>query len=73
VDIPQCFSYLNNGAIFGDWQTPKNSYHALLDDSRGGGRKAGVCVECGECEPKCPQNIPIREKLKEVVAAFETN
>ncbi|MCL2006920.1 MAG: aldo/keto reductase [Treponema sp.] len=26
---------------------------------------AGACTDCGECEPKCPQNIPIREQLKE--------
>ena len=32
--------------------------------------KATTCIECGECEPKCPQDIPIRERLKEVAAAL---
>jgi hypothetical protein len=28
-------------------------------------------VECGECEPKCPQNIEIRKELKAVSKAME--
>jgi hypothetical protein len=31
---------------------------------------AAACTECGECEPKCPQNIPIRERLKETAATL---
>ena len=29
--------------------------------------KAAQCVECGECENKCPYNLPIREMLSETV------
>ena len=32
------------------------------------GRRADACVDRGDCEPKCPQNIPIREQLKEMDA-----
>ena len=28
------------------------------------------CTECGECEEKCPQNIAIRERLKEAHRAL---
>jgi predicted aldo/keto reductase-like oxidoreductase len=26
---------------------------------------AANCTECGECEPRCPYHLPIREILKE--------
>ena len=29
------------------------------------------CVECGECEEKCPAKLPIIERLKEVVKVFD--
>ena len=32
--------------------------------------KAGACLECGECETRCPYNLPIREMLKKCAAAF---
>jgi predicted aldo/keto reductase-like oxidoreductase len=63
---------LNNAAISGNWEGQKAHYNYILADNREG-NKASECVECGACETQCPQHIPIREKLKEVVAAFETN
>lgn len=30
--------------------------------------KAGDCIECGECEPRCPYNLPIIDMLKRVHA-----
>ena len=32
---------------------------------------ASFCDECGECEEKCTQKIPIRKYLKEVQEIFE--
>ena len=32
---------------------------------------AGQCIECGECEEKCPYQLPIREMLVENIAFYE--
>ncbi|MBQ8558462.1 MAG: aldo/keto reductase [Tyzzerella sp.] len=45
----------------GDWA--RGRYDALPV-------KAGACVECGACEPRCPYNLPIREMLKEAAGKF---
>ena len=29
------------------------------------------CVQCGECEAKCPYQLPIREMIAENVAFYE--
>jgi uncharacterized protein len=36
-----------------------------------GMEKAASCTECGECESRCPFNLPIREMLKENYNLFE--
>ena len=36
-----------------------------------GVRTANNCVECGECEEKCPYHLPIREMLVENLAFYE--
>lgn len=33
--------------------------------------KAATCIECGECEGRCPFNLPIREMIKENYTMYE--
>lgn len=37
-----------------------------LERYRGTSIQANACTECGECETRCPYQLPIREKLKRV-------
>ena len=50
------------------------SRYGLVDWAQGRYRmvevKADNCVECGECEDKCPYDLPIIEKLKEAHAVL---
>jgi hypothetical protein len=60
VDIPLCFSHYNDVVSHGRFKAAIN-YH-----SRGGSRRASLCTDCGDCEPRCPQGIEIRKEMKAV-------
>lgn len=32
--------------------------------------KAGACIDCGACEPRCPYHLPIRQMLKRAAEGF---
>ncbi|MCG3146987.1 MAG: hypothetical protein PCFJNLEI_00423 [Verrucomicrobiae bacterium] len=66
VDIPSVFENYNLGRVYGLWEHARRRYRALLDEKKG----ADFCSECGQCEDKCPQHIPIRAQLKEAHAAL---
>lgn len=66
VDIPACFSLYNESSMF-DFDMAKLEYSKFVKKEN----KASVCIECGQCEEKCPQHLNIREKLKEVAELFE--
>ena len=60
VAISRVLSCYNDGMMFEYFDQPRRSYMFV---NRGGGA-ADNCTECGECEPKCPQNIDIINQLK---------
>ena len=65
VIIPQNFLLEGYYTRYGlqDWAVER--YNALGDG------KASNCVECGECETRCPYELHIRDMLKNVVKVLE--
>jgi uncharacterized protein len=59
VNIPHAFQYYNDAMKYEDPRTARFRYR---QEPREGW--ADNCVECLECQDKCPQNIPIAEWLK---------
>ncbi len=47
-----------------DWYLQGGFVPALME-------KAVNCIECGECEAKCPYDLPIREMIKESYDLYE--
>ncbi|MBP1626071.1 MAG: aldo/keto reductase [Holophagaceae bacterium] len=67
VAIPEAFSSFNTGSMFGTWKASAWVYDNYVVRA---GHGADQCVECGDCEPKCPQQISIMTKLKEAHRAL---
>ena len=74
VNIPENFRLMNYYRMFGLKDYATSQYRGLGKKKKRDGTVveawAAACLECGECEPKCPQNIPIIEQLKETAAAL---
>ncbi|HIE08502.1 MAG TPA: aldo/keto reductase [Armatimonadetes bacterium] len=66
VDIPGNFTAMLLLKLYGLPGEARAKYRSLLEE----GASADLCVECGECLEKCPQKIPIPERLKEVERAL---
>jgi uncharacterized protein len=64
VNIPYIFEMYNLGQVYGLWDVARENYEKFPDSPWIGGKRADECIECGDCEEKCPQRIQIREQLK---------
>lgn len=62
VNIPLNFRLINEATIYGSLENSRRKYNFEMKP----GEKAINCIECHECEPKCPQNINIAEEMKRV-------
>jgi predicted aldo/keto reductase-like oxidoreductase len=61
VDIPGNFRLYNYAQVYGLTDWARAQYAAMEEQKR-----AAACTSCGECEPKCPNSLPIRDQLQEV-------
>jgi len=69
IDIKRVFGALMQKKVWGLEKRARRQYRRLIEKEESA--PASACVECGECEPKCPQKIPIREQMKEAAALFD--
>jgi predicted aldo/keto reductase-like oxidoreductase len=58
VNIPSVFEIYNEAKMYGDEEAARGSY-SWLDEAQ----RADLCVECGDCLEKCPQQIEIPDWL----------
>ncbi len=59
VAIPRIFEAYNEGVSYDVWQNARSTYKYFIKPEE----RADNCVECGDCEAICPQNIKIIEWL----------
>lgn len=67
VNIPTNFMLLNYERFYGFGDNIIQAYHKGLKPA---GSSADFCIECEECVEKCPQDIPIPERMKDVADHF---
>jgi predicted aldo/keto reductase-like oxidoreductase len=65
VNIPENFFKYNQAKTLGKGEEMAEAYFKMDETAR-----ASNCVECGKCEPQCPQNLEIIDLLKEVDQYF---
>ncbi len=66
VAIPRIFSTYNDSVMYDQPDRAKASYNRFMKPEE----RADNCVECGQCEAACPQQIEIIDWLKKVHAAL---
>lgn len=69
INIPKLFNIMNYHNVYGLKDYAENLYKEVGQNEKTGARPV-ECSECGTCETKCPQNIEIRQQLKEIVSVF---
>jgi predicted aldo/keto reductase-like oxidoreductase len=62
VDIPRNFDVYNQGAMYDKADYSRREYNNWIPEEA----RASACIQCRECEEKCPQNIPISEWMPSV-------
>lgn len=66
VEIPTAIDYFNQWHLYHSYRTLKRDYDMDLPAKK----SPENCIACGECEPKCPQQLPIAQLMKETAAIY---
>jgi hypothetical protein len=71
VSVPECFELYNQAHMYDAKESVTQQYTMFLGGFFDGVPSyASCCQDCGECEEKCPQGLPIRENLRKVSEYF---
>lgn len=72
IDIPATLKNLNNYHMFSkSGARMQQLLYAGISTSDGKPHYASSCIECGKCEKKCPQNLEIRQAMKQASKEIE--
>lgn len=67
IQIPDIFAAYNKQILWGQIEEGNEAYKQALTE----GSAASACIQCGQCEGACPQQIKIISKLQECAQNFE--
>jgi len=70
VNIPECFKLMNYHRVYNLTEYSKEAYAQIGETPWVKGKRADACIECGQCESKCPQKIRIISQLRETHLAL---
>jgi predicted aldo/keto reductase-like oxidoreductase len=65
INIPEIFTLMNYHLVYKITDYARKEYASIGKVDWRNYKDAGACVECGGCEKKCPQKLPIIKQLKE--------
>ncbi|HOM27175.1 MAG TPA: aldo/keto reductase [bacterium] len=71
IPIPNIFFLFNQYILLGS-ERYKNAYTQIGNKEKDERKKGDACIECGQCEEKCPQKIKIREEIKKIHKIFSS-
>lgn len=61
IAIPDCFDQMNRYLVYDDLAGARGGYKGWVTNVLGA--PASTCLQCGQCEAVCPQQIEIMEEL----------
>ena len=67
VNIPKIFAYYNDMFLYDLNDLTLKDFNTFVPPKQ----RASICVECGQCQDHCPQQLPIIQLLKKTVDVLE--